>query len=175
MTRFRLRSGLATLAILILAGVAWFYFAPSEIGGSSRYVVTSGASMQPRFHTGDLAIVRSASSYRVGEVVAYWSTDLHAVVLHRIIAKDGNTYEFKGDNNDFIDPARPTRSELLGTLWLHLPRAGRVLQVLQTRVAAVLLCTVVGVLTLFGVKETRRRRRRRRAGEAGSGSGESRS
>jgi signal peptidase I len=167
--RIRLRSGLTTLALVIVAGVAWFYFAPTKIGGSSRYVVTNGVSMEPRFHTGDLAIVRPVSNYRVGEIVAYWSTLLHTVVLHRIIAKDGNTYEFKGDNNHFIDPVRPTRSELLGKLWLHVPRAGRVLEMLHTKVAAGLLCAVVGLLTLFGVKENRRRRRRRRKGAAGSG------
>jgi signal peptidase I len=167
--RIPLRSGLATLALLIVAGVAWFYFAPVGIGGQSRYVVTSGVSMEPRFHTGDLAIVRPVSNYRVGEIVAYWSTLLHTVVLHRIIAKDGNTYEFKGDNNHFIDPVRPTRSELLGKLWLHVPHLGRVLEMLHTRVAAGLLCAVVGLLILFGVKENRRRRRRRRKGATGSG------
>jgi len=168
-TRNRLRSGLATLALVIVAGVAWFYFAPTNIGGSTRYVVTSGVSMEPRFHTGDLAIVRPAANYRVGEIVAYWSTLLHTVVLHRIIARDGNRYVFKGDNNHFIDPVRPTRSELLGKLWLHVPHLGRVLKMLHTRVAAALLCVVVGLLTLFGVKEDRRRRRRRRRGAGGSG------
>jgi signal peptidase I len=160
---------MATLALLIAAGVAWFYFAPIGIGGQSRYVVTSGISMEPHFHTGDLAIVRPVSNYRVGEIVAYWSTLLHTVVLHRIIAKDGNAYVFKGDNNHFIDPVRPTRSELLGKLWLHVPHFGRVLQMLHTPVAAALLCAVVGLLTLFGVTEGRRRRRRRRKGETGSG------
>ncbi len=167
--RNRLRSGLATLALLIVAGLAWFYFAPTNIGGQSRYVVTSGVSMEPRFHTGDLAIVRPEANYRVGQIVAYWSTVLHTVVLHRIIAKDGNSYEFKGDNNHFIDPVRPTRSELLGVLWIHVPHLGRVLEMLHTRVAAALLCAVVGLLTLFGVKETGRRRRRRRKGATGSG------
>src|ERR1700758_372770 len=166
--RNRLRSALATLALVIVAGVAWFYFAPTTIGGQSRYVVTNGVSMEPRFHTGDLAIVRPVSNYRVGEIVAYWSTVLHTVVLHRIVAKDGNSYEFKGDNNHFIDPDRPTRSELLGRLWLHVPRAGRLLGMLHPPVGAPLLCVFVGLLTLFGVKKSRRRRRRRREG-AGSG------
>ncbi|HJS93522.1 MAG TPA: signal peptidase I [Solirubrobacteraceae bacterium] len=169
MKRIPLRSGLATLALLIVAGVAWFYFAPTTIGGSTRYVVTRGVSMEPRFHTGDLAIVRPESEYRVGEIVAYWSTALKTVVLHRIIAKDGNSYEFKGDNNHFIDPVRPTRSELLGKLWLHVPHGGRVLQMLHTPIAAALMCAVVALLAIFGVKESGRRRRRRRQGATGSG------
>ena len=64
--------------------IVWWYFAPTAIGGSTRYVVTSGVSMEPRFHTGDLALVRPAGQYKVGEIVAYWSTLLHTVVLHRI-------------------------------------------------------------------------------------------
>ena len=83
-----------TGALVALVAVAWHFFAPSNIGGSTRYVVTSGVSMQPHFHTGDLAITRPASTYRVGDVVAYHSTLLHVTVLHRIIARHGNRYVF---------------------------------------------------------------------------------
>ena len=103
---------------------AWWYFAPTKIGGSTRYVVTKGISMEPRFHTGDLAIVRPTSQYRVGDIAAYWSTLLHTVALHRIIAIHGDHYTFKGDNNDFVDPIHPTRSQLLGKLWIHVPHGG---------------------------------------------------
>ena len=44
------------------------------------------------------------SHYKVGDIVAYRSTMLHIVVLHRIIAVKGDRYVFKGDNNDFVDP-----------------------------------------------------------------------
>src|SRR5579884_3848440 len=108
--------------LLALVAVGWYFFAPVNIGGSTRYVVTSGVSMEPRFHTGDLAIVRPAETYRVGEIAAYRSTLLNTIVLHRIVAVHGNRYVFKGDNNNFLDPITPTRSELLGTLWLHIPR-----------------------------------------------------
>ncbi len=80
--------------------------------------------MEPRFHTGDLAVVRPADHYSVGEIVAYHSTLLHVLVLHRIVAQKGNTYVFKGDNNNFLDPVRPNRSELLGALWFRVPHGG---------------------------------------------------
>ena len=56
-------------------------------------------------------MVRPADDYKVGDIVAYRSTMLHVVVLHRIIAIKGDRYVFKGDNNDFVDPdaARPRR------------------------------------------------------------------
>ena len=83
--------------------------------------------MEPRFHTGDLAIVRPADQYKVGDIVAYQSSLLHTVVLHRIVAIHDGRYTFKGDNNNFLDPDHPTRSQLVGKLWLHLPRGGVVL------------------------------------------------
>src|SRR5579862_5129445 len=88
---------------LIVLGCVWFYFAPAGIGGSTTYVVTDGISMEPRFHTGDLVLVRSQSSYLVGEIVAYNSKMLHTIVLHRIVGRSGSRYLFKGDNNNFVD------------------------------------------------------------------------
>jgi signal peptidase I len=88
--------------------------------------------MEPRFHTGDLAIVRPASNYRVGDIVAYHSSLLHVTVLHRIGAIRGNHYIFKGDNNNFVDPVQPSRTELLGKLWIHVPRGGIVLKAAHT-------------------------------------------
>src|SRR6476646_2173030 len=109
-----LRSWLLSATLVVLAVAAWLLLAPTQIGGETSYVTTSGTSMQPRFHSGDLALVRPADHYRVGEIVAYRSKLLHVVVLHRIIAIKGNRYVFKGDSNNFVDPTRPRRAELVG-------------------------------------------------------------
>src|SRR5262245_49045395 len=101
-----LRSWLLSATLVVFAVAAWLLLAPTQIGGETRYVTTSGVSMAPRFHSGDLAVVRPADDYKVGQIVAYRSAQLRTVVLHRIIAIKGDRYVFKGDNNDFIDPAR---------------------------------------------------------------------
>jgi signal peptidase I len=163
----RLRSGLITGALLLFAGVFWLFLAPPKIGGQTRYVITSGTSMEPSFHTGDLAIVRPAGHYRVGEIVAYHSTLLHVTVLHRIIAIHGDRYVFKGDNNHFVDPTHPTHSELLGALWVHVPHGGVVLRLLHSPITAAVLCGLAALL-LVGTGETKRRRSRR--GKHGHGS-----
>ncbi len=161
MKSHRLRSGLITGALLLLAGAFWLFLAPTKIGGRSTYVITSGTSMEPSFHSGDLAVVRPADNYRVGEVVAYHSTLLHVVVLHRIIAIHGDRYVFKGDHNNFVDPTRPPRSELVGALWVHIPHGGVVFRALHSPVTVAVLCGFVALL-LLGTGETRRRRDRRR-------------
>src|SRR4051794_37618434 len=114
-TAKKLVSSALTLAAV---GCLWFFFAPSWLGGPTSYVITEGVSMQPRFHTGALAVVHAAADYRVGDIVAYHSHELHTIVLHRIVGRDGDRYVFKGDNNSFRDPEHPTRSQLVGKLWL---------------------------------------------------------
>jgi signal peptidase I len=117
------RSALGVAAVAA-AICAWFFLAPPLLGGSTTYVVTRGISMQPKFHTGDLVLLRGRPSYSVGQIVAYHSDDLDRTVMHRIISFDGTHYRFKGDNNDFVDTSEPTRSELIGGYWLRLPKIG---------------------------------------------------
>ncbi|MFZ1996874.1 MAG: signal peptidase I [Solirubrobacteraceae bacterium] len=162
MTSTRLRSKLLTAAILLFAIVFWVYLAPPRVGGSTNYVVTHGISMEPTFHAGDLALIRPADHYRVGEIVAYHSTLLHVVVLHRIVEIHGGRYVFKGDNNSFLDPTHPTRSQLIGTLWVHVPRGGAILGVLHSPITGAVLCALVALL-LIGTGQTKRRRDRRRS------------
>jgi signal peptidase I len=161
----RLLSG--ALALIAL-GLLWFYFAPVDLGGSTTYVVTDGISMEPRFHTGDLALVRSQSSYHVGEIVAYNSKVYHTVVLHRIIARAGDRYVFKGDNNNFVDFEHPAASQLIGALWLHLPGWGARLKSLSSP-ALVGALVAFAVLLLTGVSFARERRRRGRERRATEG------
>jgi signal peptidase I len=140
----------------------WSYFAPVALGGSTTYVVTEGISMEPRFHTGDLALVRTQSSYHVGEIVAYHSKAFHTVVLHRIIGRAGSRYVFKGDNNNFVDFEHPAASQLIGALWLHIPGAGATLESFSSP-ALIGGLVALGTLLFAGGVFTRRRRRRRQA------------
>ncbi|MGA9857541.1 MAG: signal peptidase I [Solirubrobacteraceae bacterium] len=167
MKQHRLRSALLTGLLLTLGGAAWHYFASPTIGGSTSYVVTHGVSMEPRFHSGDLALVRPAAQYRVGDVVAYHSSLLHIVVLHRIYAIHDGRYAFKGDNNSFLDPVHPTRAQLIGKLWVHWRHGGEFLTALHNPITAAVLIGVIGLLLLSTAPATKRGRRNRRKRRAG--------
>jgi signal peptidase I len=65
------------LAVAALVAAAWFL--PASVGATASYVVTHGISMEPGFHAGDLAVVRKAGNYRVGDVVAYHSEQMKTV------------------------------------------------------------------------------------------------
>jgi signal peptidase I len=140
----------------------WFFLAPPALGGDTGYVVTNGVSMHPRIHTGDLALVRPASAYHVGDIAAYRSRTLHVTVLHRIVAVTPHSYVFKGDNNSWRDPEHVTRAQIIGKLWVLAPTLGmRMAQVRSPVVIATL--TAIAVVLLFGGAGVHRSRRRRRS------------
>ncbi len=137
----RIAAGLCLAAIGVLA---FFQIAPTALGGPNSYVLTHGTSMLPTIRSGSLVVTHRESSYRVGQVVAYHNADLHTVVLHRIIGRDGDKYIFKGDNNPFADFYEPTKADLVGVRVLDVPSAGRVLLSLRNPfVGAVILGSLV--------------------------------
>jgi signal peptidase I len=142
--------------LLCVLAAVW----PASWGGQFAYVTTHGISMEPRFHTGDLAVVHPESSYRVGDVIAYHNRMLHTVVLHRIVAISKGHYTFKGDNNSWLDPERPLRSQLIGKLVLRVPQGGAWLHRLLS--PPLLGMCAFGLLGAGGMTTSRRRRRRRR-------------
>jgi signal peptidase I len=156
------RRGLGVWILLTAALAAcWFLFAPRQLGGSTIYSSTVGNSMEPLLHKGDLALIRPSSHYRVHEIVLYESPVLHRPVLHRIIAIDDGRYFFKGDHNDFIDPGSATRSELLGRLWFHVPRAGSAMSFIGAPSHAAIIAGLAALLVaLAGAGRAHRRRRR---------------
>ena len=143
---------LSVIAALAAVGAGWYFAAPTQLGGSDSYVQIYGTSMNPRFHAGDLVIVRSPGpNVRVGDIVAYKNAQLGGqVVMHRIIRIAGDRYVFKGDNNTFIDSYHPTRSELVGRLWLHVPAAGSLLVWLHGRRLGLIAGTVALLAALLG-------------------------
>ncbi len=103
---------------------------PAALGGDALFLVVRGDSMLPTHETGDLVILRSAATYRVGEVVAYRvpAGELGAgrIVIHRIVGGDGGTgFLVKGDHNPSIDPWRPKQADVAGAEWLALAGVGR--------------------------------------------------
>ena len=119
-----MRSRAVHVAGYVVLAAACLLLWPQRWGGSMTYVITRGVSMQPSFHAGDLAILRTSGTYDVGDVAAYRSDRLKTIVMHRILTKGPAGYTFKGDNNDFVDPDVVTDKQLLGTLVLRLPKVG---------------------------------------------------
>lgn len=150
MTRGR-AIGFGAAALAVGATVlAWTFLTPVQLGGGTSYAIVVGRSMEPSLHRGDLAIVRQRSAYRPGDVVLYDSRQLGAKVLHRIVRVEDDRYVLKGDNNDFLDPERPTGDQIVGTLWVAAPGVGKVTDWLRRPLHGAFFVGVVTLIALGG-------------------------
>ena len=86
--------------------------------------------MEPKFHFGDLALIRKANSYAVGDIVTYTQPDI-GTIFHRIIAIENGRFTLKGDNNTWEDSYHPQLSEILGKYWFFIPSVGKFFQKLR--------------------------------------------
>ena len=132
-----------------LTVATWIAFAPTPAGGLASYILIVGNSMEPNFHRGDLVIVHRASEYSVGEIVAYRNNELKSNVFHKIITHEYGRYTLKGDNNSWVDSYQPAREEVIGKLWIHIPRIGSFVQLLRKPINMAVLATAsAGILAL---------------------------
>jgi signal peptidase I len=130
--------GWARTALIVALAVFWFVaLRPQVLGGPAGYALVSGTSMNPIYHTGDIVIVHRQANYHVGEIVAYivpkGSAGAGAQVIHRLVGgNERKGFIVQGDNRTAPDVWHPRRAEIVGTAWIHIPKAGIVIVFLHT-------------------------------------------
>lgn len=138
----------AGISIVILACLFWAQFLrPQSLGGNAGYVLVSGQSMEPRYHTGDLVLVEKRGSYHAGELIAYrvpkGDPMAGAQVIHRIIGGDAkHGFIMRGDNRTAPDIWRPKPQDIVGAKALRLPGAIVVLQFVRAPLFLAILAAV---------------------------------
>ena len=140
----RRSSDFFTLLLLGILAVVWILLAPTQLGGQATYVIISGNSMEPNFHLGDLAIVRQAATYQIGDIVTYQNAELHEKVIHRIIALNADHFVIKGDNNSWVDSYQPVQDEIVGKLWVYVPGIGKAIQWARIPLNLALITALMG-------------------------------
>jgi signal peptidase I len=134
---FERTNKVAGISLAILVCLFWAqYLRPQSLGGNAAYVLVSGKSMLPRYHTGDLVLVEHRSAYRVGELIAYrvpkGDPMAGAQVIHRIIGGDAkHGFIVQGDNRTAPDVWHPKPGDIVGAKALRIPNAVLILQFLR--------------------------------------------
>jgi signal peptidase I len=148
MTRFSKEQTIYITAssLLLFLLIFWFTLAPAQIGGPLTYVIVNGNSMEPGFILGDLVLVRTESTYGVGDAVVYHDPNLKQFVFHRIIGMELDRFIMQGDNNGWLDTYRPAQQEIVGKLWLHIPKLGKAIEWIRLPLN---LAMAVGLLGVF--------------------------
>jgi signal peptidase len=112
-------------AMVALAVAVW----PTTLGGRFNVTIVSGTSMEPTYHTGDLALVRRTDDIAVGDVIVYAvpagepGDGRH--VIHRVVGGDARSgWITRGDNRDTPDIWRPRADDIVGTVRGIVPQGG---------------------------------------------------
>jgi signal peptidase len=168
--RPRLQLFLLVETIVLALGIAFLLLArPGVSRLPFSYVVTSGHSMEPTFWTGDVVLLRRASAYHRGDIVAYrvpaGGPGAGLLVIHRIVGgnpRDG--YLVRGDNKPFADPWRPRPQDVVGRVALHVPEVGLVVRYARSPIGLSALAGLVAAAIAFGGGAETRDRRSGRTG-----------
>ena len=110
--------------------------------GYGSAVVLSG-SMEPTIMTDELILVREADSYAVGDVVVFQNGRM--LVVHRIVAIDGESVITRGDANN-TDDTPIEMSQIKGLVFAHIPCVGALVRVLKTPLATITMILAAVVL-----------------------------
>ena len=170
MKTFQPQSLLSTLLSLLMAIIAWFAIAPTQLGGQVTYIIVDGNSMEPKFHFGDLVLVRKQSIYQAGEAVTYQDAEMGQYVFHRIVNIQGDRFILQGDHNTWLDSYHPKQSEIIGRLWIHIPMAGKPIQWARKPLGLAIICGLLGGIMLTDMilhPSSKRKRNNKRPSRVG--------
>jgi len=153
-------NNVASLLLVIALCIFWAMFLrPQSLGGPAAYVLVSGKSMLPLYHTGDLVLVERKPSYHIGDIIAYRVPKddpmAGAQVIHRIIGGNAQRgFIVQGDNRTAPDVWRPKSGDIVGAKALRIPNAVLILQFLRSPILlALLAASFVFVHLLSGGKK----------------------
>lgn len=154
----------AVLVLMILAGATYMISMKRSpdgnptIAGYKLMTVISG-SMEPAIGVGDVIISRVVSpgdSLQEGDVITYKAKgNSEMLITHRVVRvteEDGSkTYVTKGDNNDGLDMAGVTPSQVVALYRWRLPYFGYLAQFIRRPVGIALFVIIPG-LYLIGIE-----------------------
>lgn len=103
--------------------------------GYGAAVVLSG-SMEPAISVDDLILVKAEENYEIGDVVVYQTGKM--LVVHRIVAMDGESVTTRGDANN-VDDGAVALTQVKGKVVAHIPKVGAAVRLLKTPAATLLL------------------------------------
>ena len=129
-TRPDLEAVVRTASGVILFLAVAVLFLPDVLGGRASYIIVSGESMEPRYETMDLVVMRRTGAYAPGDLITYRIPEGDAgaghQVIHRVVGGNGTSgYVTQGDNKANPDLWHPTDVDVVGEEWFGLPGVGR--------------------------------------------------
>lgn len=141
-------SVLATLTVLAVYAISSNF---SVLGGYRTYLVQSG-SMEPSIMTGDVIVIQNKGTYFMNDVITFRES-ADRIVTHRIISveKDsaGNKYSTKGDANRSGDENVISNSQILGKVFLVIPKFGYLIAFIKSQQGFIFLIIIPAIVFIL--------------------------
>lgn len=142
----RFIGALLTIALIgVLVALNW----PQALGGRGSWVIVSGTSMEPTFHTGDMVVAWKTDDYQVGDLIVYTMGGNRGLVIHRII--EGNPVDgwiTLGDNKPRPDPWVVPQGNIIGEEVFSVPQLGTAFAYIRT---PAFLAAAAGIFVFWAI------------------------
>ena len=135
--------------IIIVIGII---FIGLYIIGIQPYVVLSG-SMEPQVKTGSLSFINKHTKFeniKENDIIAFKMSD-KTMVTHRVIKKESDYLETKGDANETIDGIRTTKENYVGKSMFSIPKLGYFIRAIQSTRGKIIFGTFIIFLFVAGI------------------------
>ena len=122
-------------------------FSQGQPFSNRLFAITSG-SMRPKIPMGSLVLVKPQNTYKVGDVITF--RDEKRIVSHRIVSVNSwGEVKTKGDANNEADRLPIKSDQIIGQVVFSLPRLGRLLMLLKSKIGVVLLVVLPGSVLIW--------------------------
>ena len=127
--------------------------------GNIQIKVVESGSMEPAIKTGSVALIKPASSYKMGDIVTFEGNFKNAKgqkvpTTHRIVemrVEKGNPiYITKGDANEEPDSREISQSQIIGRVYLAVPYLGYAIETARTTYGFLALIIIPAGLIMWG-------------------------
>ena len=141
------------LVAIILVAVLLVWSALPMKNGPKVFIVQSG-SMEPAIKTGSVVVVKSASDYKVGDVITFGPySKTKAPTTHRIFdvkVENGQpVYITKGDANNAPDQRQVAKRDIIGKVLLDVPYVGYAVAAAKTPVGFTAIIIIPAAVIIY--------------------------
>jgi signal peptidase len=139
---------------LILAVALLLIVSVFPITGNIKFLTVLSGSMEPAIHTGSVAIVKSATSYGVGDIITFGpNIKTQIPTTHRIAeirVQEGQTiYKTRGDANNAEDMKEVLGKDIIGKVYFSAPYAGYIVDFVRKPLGLILVIVLPAIFIVY--------------------------
>lgn len=148
------------LVISIIVGLTFYTINAKRVTGKAlampfnkTIAVVSTGSMEPTITLDDLIIIEKTEDYQIGDIVVFQDGSL--VVVHRIVAIDGDKIITAGDGNDGAIDDPIWISEIYGEVIHIIPVLGFILKMIKSPLGLIITITIAIIFLVLSYQKER--------------------